>query len=893
MILLGQGDSLEKKTRGRGRKRTSQSKTKSQPKSILYYELIGIGIFVSGLLALAGYFGFNAGFVGGYFAKFLDYLFGIGSIVAIGVILFIGFHYIVRHHGIVYSKRFWGIIALYFSFLAIYHHFVTPAGVEIIPSSLPKGGGLIGGCLLLFLRKFFGEDGAIIVLIAGAVGAILLSTTWSLATGYFKTKEKAVRGAKAAGSAIAVTYDRVKEAHEARENETDYDGYTYNEGDEYIGVDQVQNEIPHNVEPPAQDRLKGLSETILPPRMSSKTLQDTIDLDLSSIQKESEETANAPVSDEAFEFAYNEQPEPVDEYPKYKEDYGAENSQESAIGNSNQGFTIEYGHQEAASFSADSMTEDVRQSDFEEMPEQSSESVPGPVAENAPKTGNEVNTQGKNGTQAQSEQKPYELPKVINILSKRVKKKNAALEIEIQENAHTLQKTLEDFKVKAKIINACHGPAVTRYELEPAPGVKVSKITNLSDDLALSLAAFSVRIEPIPGKAAIGIEVPNKELEGVQLREVLEDPAFEEAKSKLTVGLGKDIGGQAIFADLAKMPHLLVAGATGSGKSVCINTLITSILFKAKPDEVKFVLIDPKMVELSGYNGIPHLMVPVVTDAKRAASVLNWAVQEMEKRYAKFAEKVVRNMETYNEHFPDDKMASIVIIIDELADLMMVAPHDVEDAICRLAQKARAAGIHLVLATQRPSVDVITGIIKANIPSRISFAVSSQIDSRTILDMSGAEKLLGKGDMLFYPIGAAKPRRVQGAFVSDQEVEFLLDFIRGQGQEVEPDEEIINFTEQAMMEAEAAEKGKGKGKKQVPPLDDLLEEAVELVMSTGVASSSGIQRRFRVGYTRAARLLDTMTDLRIVGPSQGSKPRDILVNFETALEIIRNARASE
>ena len=383
--------------------------------------------------------------------------------------------------------------------------------------------------------------------------------------------------------------------------------------------------------------------------------------------------------------------------------------------------------------------------------------------------------------------------------------------------------------------------------------------------------------------------MPNRELEGVQLREVLESPKFAAAKSKLTVGLGMDIGGSAIFADLGKMPHLLVAGATGSGKSVCINTLITSILFKAKPDEVKFILVDPKMVELSNYNGIPHLMVPVVTDSKKAASVLNWSVQEMEKRYAKFAEKGVRNMQTYNDHFPDDKMPAIVIIIDELADLMMVAPHDVEDAICRLAQKARAAGIHMVLATQRPSVDVITGIIKANIPSRISFAVSSQIDSRTILDRSGAEKLLGKGDMLFYPVGASKPRRVQGAFISDDEVEKLLEFIRSQGQEMETNEEIVAFTEQALAEEEAEDSGSGGGRK-APKTDELLGDAVNLVMSTGQASSSSIQRRFHIGYTRAARLIDTMEELHIVGPNAGSKPRDILMTTEQALEAVANAQ---
>ncbi len=467
----------------------------------------------------------------------------------------------------------------------------------------------------------------------------------------------------------------------------------------------------------------------------------------------------------------------------------------------------------------------------------------------------------------------YKLPVVKFILSKAVKEKNKQLEKEIAENAKVLEETLASFNVKAKIINACHGPAVTRYELEPAPGVKVSKIVNLADDLSLKLAAPSVRIEaPIPGKAAIGIEVPNRELAGVQLREVLEQDKFSNAKSKLTVGLGMDIGGQAVVADLAKMPHLLVAGATGSGKSVCINTLISSVLFKARPDEVKFILIDPKMVELSNYNGIPHLMVPVVTDAKKAASVLNWAVQEMEKRYAKFASHGVRDMERYNRSTEEEKMPAVIIIIDELADLMMVAPHDVEDAICRLAQKARAAGLHLVLATQRPSVDVITGIIKANIPSRISFSVSSQIDSRTILDMGGAEKLLGKGDMLYYPVGSPKPVRVQGAFISDQEVEDLLDFIRQQGAEVEANEEIISFTENALKQEED-----GPGKE---IQDELMEKAIDVVLSTGQASSSNLQRRFRIGYTRAARLIDTMEEMQIIGPNRGSKPREILMTNE-------------
>lgn len=481
---------------------------------------------------------------------------------------------------------------------------------------------------------------------------------------------------------------------------------------------------------------------------------------------------------------------------------------------------------------------------------------------------------------------PYILPS-LHLLSKKVKVMSETLNQEIAANARILGETLANFKVKASILNACHGPAVTRYEVKPAPGVKVSKITGLADDIALNMAASAVRIEQIPGKAAIGIEVPNQELESVQLREVLENPAFAAAKSRLTVGLGKDISGQAIFADLAKMPHLLVAGATGSGKSVCINTLITSILFKAKPTEVKFILIDPKMVELSVYNDIPHLMVPVVTDAKKAASVLNWAVQEMEKRYGLIAQAGVRNMDGYNKQFeeePEKKLPSIVIIIDELADLMMVAPHDVEDAICRIAQKARAAGIYLVLATQRPSVNVITGVIKANIPSRISFAVTSQIDSRTILDASGAEKLLGKGDMLFKPQEANKATRIQGAFVSDKEVELLVEYIKSQGHKVEANQEIIDFTNKAAEAENEPEEDKPTKTK----MDSLLREAVELVMSSNNASASSFQRRYHIGYSRAGRLLDTMEQLGIVGPPQGSKPRDILVTEAQAFEIMDN-----
>ena len=469
----------------------------------------------------------------------------------------------------------------------------------------------------------------------------------------------------------------------------------------------------------------------------------------------------------------------------------------------------------------------------------------------------------------------YSLPP-LSLLKKSAKpKQQAKMTKEIADNAKILEETLEDFGVSAKIVDTSQGPAVTRYELEPAPGVKVSKIVNLADDLALKLASTGIRIEaPIPGKAAIGIEVPNKHIASVPLRDVLESNEFQKAKSKLSVALGKDIAGDTIVADMAKMPHLLVAGATGSGKSVCINTIITSILFKATPDEVKFVLIDPKVVELSNYNGIPHLLTPVVTDCKKAASALNWAVQEMENRYNLFAAAGVRDIARYNqialENDETKKLPLIIIIIDELADLMMAAPVDVEDAICRLAQKARAAGLHLILATQRPSVDVITGTIKANVPSRISFAVSSQIDSRTILDMAGAEKLLGKGDMLFYPVGAAKPVRVQGAFISDDEVEELVRHIHIQGTQAEYVEEVTNY------ELPETKKVQETDDKQ----DELLEDAVRMIMETGQASVSMLQRKFRIGYTRAARLIDTMEEMQIVGPNNGSKAREILMTSD-------------
>lgn len=477
------------------------------------------------------------------------------------------------------------------------------------------------------------------------------------------------------------------------------------------------------------------------------------------------------------------------------------------------------------------------------------------------------------------EDEHYEYPPV-ELLSKGKKASRGSAKM-LADTAAKLQKTLYSFGVSAKVENVSVGPTITRYELKPAEGTRVSKIANLADDIALNLAAETIRIEaPIPGKQAVGIEVPNKEKEAVHLREVIESSEFENNKSKLSVALGKDVAGKTIIADIGKMPHVLIAGSTGSGKSVCINSIITSIIYNAKPSEVKLVMVDPKVVELSVYNGIPHLLIPVVTDPKKAAGALAWAVQEMDDRYNKFAQKGVRDLKGYNKAIEKEnenaKLPQIVIIIDELADLMMVAAKEVEEAICRLAQKARAAGMHLVIATQRPSVDVITGLIKANVPSRIAFAVSSQVDSRTILDSTGAEKLLGKGDMLFYPVGASKPLRVQGAFVSDDEVEKIVDFIKMNAGEVSYSEDIIesieksNKSDKELLESEACEDDS----------DPFLQDAIETVIETGQASTSFIQRRFKVGYARAGRIIDQMEERGIISGYQGSKPREILMSKE-------------
>ena len=492
----------------------------------------------------------------------------------------------------------------------------------------------------------------------------------------------------------------------------------------------------------------------------------------------------------------------------------------------------------------------------------------------------------------------YELPP-LDCLDKPKFNGNTGNAEELRQRGETIVKTLKSFGVGTRIVDICQSPSVTRFELQPDPGVKISKITALADDIAMNLAAYGVRIEaPIPNKNAVGIEVPNAEKAMVTLREILESTSFQNSKSKLNVALGRDIQGEATCADLAKMPHLLVAGTTGSGKSVCLNTMIVSLLYNAKPDEVKLIMIDPKKVEFTVYRSIPHLLVPVVADPRKAAGALSWAVAEMDKRYALFADNGVRNLQGYNNYALAEglpKMPQIVIIIDELSDLMMAASNEVEDSICRLAQKARAAGMHLIVATQRPSVDVITGLIKANIPSRIAFAVKSQIDSRTIIDTQGAEKLLGNGDMLYCPVGLSKPVRVQGSYVSDDEIERVIDFVTSQG-EVKYDDAVMQE-----IELKAAQEGKKKSGTAIDTDnmgsggdydDEMFPKAVEVVVEAGMASTTLLQRKLKLGYARAARIVDELSEKGIIGPFEGSKPRKVLITKEQWYQMQANSSVS-
>ncbi|WP_308511778.1 DNA translocase FtsK 4TM domain-containing protein [uncultured Veillonella sp.] len=894
------------KKRNTRRKRTS---TKQQSKSqgfSLRSEVKGLIVIAFAVISLLGFFGFELGLVGQILTGIFRYGFGLGGIIPCLCVFWVGWRLLYKGTFISFTKR--GVVmTLFFLFLlALVPLWRVPEGQELITTQLANQGGVVGGAIATFMRTLLGNLGAIILDVFLLLAFGLLITRLSLRSGLQKAADKTQVGLdvakEVAAEKVAVAkevfedwneqrkeaaeqrkaYNREKDTRfedaadqaldslEKRGITTDRDSF---ETDTSVDVEPIVDTVT-TVEPPkpptswkelaeleARNRAAEQLVTISEASGDAKTY-DADDFDQFSDTQRSTGDDYVYVPDEDYTYTpdegYTDESEAVRNTEEEEPEFSYQNTTMGPL-ETNHGAIASTVPSTGAAASSVSAGAGMAGMGLQ---------VPSIISTTEDTAQVAVS---KDGQIHRTYDRPYHFPS-LDILAKGKGSQNNGEEV--AHNAMMLENVLSNFGITAKVVNATQGPTVTRYEIEPAPGVKVSRIVNLTDDIALNLAAQHIRMEaPIPGKSAIGIEVPNKTTEAVHLRDVLDCSDFKDARGGIPVGLGKDIAGKPVITDLAKMPHLLVAGTTGSGKSVCVNTLISSILFSRKPEEVKLLLIDPKMVELSIYNGIPHLMAPVVTDMKKAAAVLRWAVREMEARYKAFAASGKRDIKSYNEAHPKAAMPLIVLIIDELADLMMTAPDDIEESISRLAQMARAAGIHMVLATQRPSVNVITGSIKANVPSRISFAVGSQIDSRTILDMAGAEKLLGKGDMLFAPIGANKPIRIQGAFISDNEVEKLVEFVKAQ-REPEYDDTV---TQEAEKEAE-----KESAEDNDVYRDELLERAVNLVMESGQASVSMLQRRFRIGYTRAARLVDTMEDLKIVGPSMGSKAREILMSPEQA-----------
>ena len=894
------------KKRNTRRKRTS---TKQQSKSqsfSLRSEVKGLIVIAFAVISFLGFFGFELGLVGQILTGIFRYGFGLGGIIPCLCVFWLGWRLLYKDTFISITKR--GVVmTLFFLFLlALVPLWRVPEGQELITTQLANQGGFVGGAIATFLRTLLGNLGAIILDVFLLIAFGLLVTRLSLRSGLQKAADKTQVGLdvakEVAAEKVAVAKEVFEDWNEQRKEAAEQRKAYNREKDTRFAdaADQALDALEKQGIATGRDLFDSTTAIDVDP------IEDTVTTMESQRTPTSwKELAEIEARNRAAEQLVN-----ISEASGDAKSYEADNFEQFSDTHRSTSDDYVYVPDEDFSYTPDEEYSDevgtVENSDDEEPKFSYQNTTIGPLETNhgaiasaVPGTGAAASSVSagagmagmglqvlsiisttedtaqvavsKDGQIHRSYDRPYHFPS-LDILAKGKGSQNNGEEV--AQNAMMLEHVLSDFGITAKVVNATQGPTVTRYEIEPAPGVKVSRIVNLTDDIALNLAAQHIRMEaPIPGKSAIGIEVPNKTTEAVHLRDVLDCSDFKDARGGIPVGLGKDIAGKPVITDLAKMPHLLVAGTTGSGKSVCVNTLISSILFSRKPEEVKLLLIDPKMVELSIYNGIPHLMAPVVTDMKKAAAVLRWAVREMEARYKAFAASGKRDIKSYNEAHPKAAMPLIVLIIDELADLMMTAPDDIEESISRLAQMARAAGIHMVLATQRPSVNVITGSIKANVPSRISFAVGSQIDSRTILDMAGAEKLLGKGDMLFAPIGANKPIRVQGAFISDDEVEKLVEFVKAQ-REPEYDNTV---TQEVEKEAEKESSDANDVYR-----DELLERAVNLVMVSGQASVSMLQRRFRIGYTRAARLVDTMEDLKIVGPSMGSKAREILMSPEQA-----------
>ena len=872
--------SRTKRTTGTRQKAKTARKAGTSP--LLKYEIIGICCILAGVFATAGFIGVDTGRIGHSVDDILAYIFGLGRIVVSLSLIVLGLKYIVIRKACPVSKS-WAVGTwIYILLLGLVHLLVIPEGTEFLPHSLSVGGGIVGAVMASVLRRFLGFFGAVMAITGACIVTFLVWKNWSISKPVAVVADKAGQeAAKVSGKAVEGLQDASQSLKQWHERRRIFDL----QAEEAKASSAIVGDDPEPFQPvgcrPTEGAGRLLERTAEAGRPAcgnsvdtgrpacgnpddypadmerpASTIADARDLGngVEEVRFDASPIEEDVPYDWASDDSYEEVPETPEEMPEDAQPYSQ--IHETVVGD-----TVPTAHDvqpgpaaPAASLAGET---DVLGHDMDDLK---------PIEVEKSSVAVETSEEGSSAVPKAAGEKTYRLPPVSML--KPGPQHIVGLSDEVRENARILQETLQSFNIDAKILNASQGPSITRYELEPAAGVKVSKIVHLADDIALKLAATDIRIEaPIPGKAAVGIEVPNKKLTGVNLRDVIDTDTFRKAAGGVPVCLGKDIAGNPIVADLTKMPHLLVAGSTGSGKSVCINTFIASILFKQRPEDVKLILIDPKVVELSNYNGIPHLLTPVVTDPKKAASVLRWAVGEMDDRYKRFAITHTRDISRYNELHPEDTMPFIVIIIDELADLMMMASDDVEKSIIRLGQKARACGMHLVLATQRPSVDVLTGLIKANVPSRIAFAVSSQVDSRTILDMAGAEKLIGKGDMLFYPLGASKPLRVQGAFISDSEIDEMVEFIKAQGgpnydeavqkAQSENPEDSVDFFE-----------------------DDLMRQAIDMVLETGQASTSMLQRRFRVGYTRAARMIDMMEAMHIVGPNNGSKPREILMTAD-------------
>ena len=861
-------------------------------------EIKGLVLMGFAILALIGMAGVETGIWGSIISGIFSYGFGLGGWVVALWVLYNGWCWLykgslatITRKGLLYT----GVLFVVLVQLVLWK---VNSGEELSKTTLTENGGVVGGLLGSLFRNLVGDVGGILLSAIIGIACVLGITKLSLREGLHKAKDKASVGLEIAQEKATETASAIREqVHEWKEEwrEERRKAYDREKDTRYPKGEEPSDEIGLELDTVVE------TQGAMDDTTAVEVLKTSVDTTESMPQAEAiDDTAQSEVIEanrdviitppnvDSYEDEEAYIPEPqlredevvtstsrvesVVDSPmeEYEEDAIDDTSLHDTSGDIYSTDVDEEFYDKDASTNLDPITPPS----FLQTTNYVEPLVEVPTIETTKEdtAAVAVNTDGV--ARPRTIEKPYQYPP-LTMLSQG--KSNPVTSEEVAHNAVLLEETLDNFGITAKVVNATQGPTVTRYELEPAKGTKVSRIMGLQDDLKMSLAAVDIRMEaPIPGKSAVGIEIPNKNVSAVHLRDVLDCEEFQQASGGIPVGLGKDIADMPVITDLAKMPHLLVAGSTGSGKSVCVNTLISSILFSRKPDEVKLILVDPKMVELSVYNGIPHLMLPVVTDMNKAAAVLRWAVREMDARYMTLATAGVRNVASYNKQNPTKSMPLILIIIDELADLMMTNP-DVEESIDRLAAKARAAGIHMVLATQRPSVDVITGKIKANVPSRIAFTVATQIDSRTILDQAGAERLLGRGDMLFNPIGANKPIRIQGAFISDEEVEELIAFVKGQGQP-EYDEVMMAETDKGAESSDTMSSDEEQ--------DELLERAVQIVLEQRSASASILQRRLRVGFSRAGRLIDTMQDMKIIGPpTNSSKGRDILMGEDQIREL--------